>query len=131
MNSRSCFLIVDDSKVDQMVTHQLLKINTGISNIHEVNNGLEALAWLKSNANRPDQWLIIILDIKMPEMDGFAFLDAFELLDDRVKGITRIFMVSSTLDTSDIERARDHRLVEKLLTKPLPIRELMSLLTAP
>jgi CheY-like chemotaxis protein len=123
------FLIVDDNKIDQLVTRQLLKTKLNIADVNQVNNGVEALQWIKSNAAALRNCLIILLDIKMPEMGGFEFLEAFEKLDPTIKRITKIIMVSSTLDPSDIERAEKHRQVKKLLTKPLPIAELTDCLS--
>jgi CheY-like chemotaxis protein len=129
MNMNCKFLIVDDNKIDQLVTRQLFKTKLGITEINQVAHGLEALEWLKENSDNLNDCLIILLDIKMPEMDGFEFLDAFEKLDESLKRITNIIMVSSTLDPSDIERAEKHPHVKKLFTKPLPVAELRNYLS--
>jgi len=123
------YLIVDDNRIDQLVARQLLT-NKGVSDIYAVNSGLEAIEWLKSNAIKLNQSLVILLDIKMPEMDGFAFLDAYENLEEQLKQLTKIFMVSSTLDSYDIERAIQHKYVKQLLSKPLPIDQLFEHLVA-
>jgi CheY-like chemotaxis protein len=125
MNDKFRFLIVDDSKIDQLVTRQLLKIKLGITEIDQAGNGIEALEWIKVNeAVLNTHEVIILLDIKMPEMDGFGFLEVFEKLDEKLKAAIKIVMVSSTLDPLDIERAVRHKQVKKMLTKPLPITEL-------
>ncbi|HEY5826504.1 MAG TPA: response regulator [Cyclobacteriaceae bacterium] len=121
---RHTFLVVDDNEIDQLVTRQLLKVKLGVTEINRANNGAEALEWLKGYNPEANSGLIILLDIKMPELDGFGFLEAFEKLDEKLKRITKIIMVSSTLDPVDTERAGQHKQVEKLLTKPLPINEL-------
>lgn len=125
MNDRFRFLIVDDNKIDQLVTRQLLKIKLGITEIDQAGNGIEALEWIMRNGSTLNtREVIILLDIKMPEMDGFGFLEAFEKLDPKLKEAVKIIMVSSTLDPVDIERAIKHKQVKKMLTKPLPINEL-------
>jgi len=131
MNDKFRFLVVDDNKIDQLVTRQLLKIKLGVTEVNQAGNGVEALEWIKVNSEVPDaREVIILLDIKMPEMDGFGFLEAFEELDGKLKDTIKIIMVSSTLDPIDIERAECHKQVKKLLTKPLPITELADYLAS-
>lgn len=131
MNNKFRFLIVDDNKIDQLVTRQLLKIKLGITEINQAGNGIEALEWIRMNeAIFATREVIILLDIKMPEMDGFGFLEAFEKLEEKLKAAVKIIMVSSTLDPVDIERALRHKQVKKLLNKPLPITELADYLAS-
>jgi len=131
MNDKFRFLVVDDNKIDQLITRQLLKIKLGITEINQAGNGVEALEWIIMNSEELNiREVIILLDIKMPEMDGFGFLEAFEKLDEKLKAAIKIIMVSSTLDPIDIERAERHKQVKKLLTKPLPINELADFLSS-
>ncbi len=131
MKDKLRFLVVDDNKIDQLVSRQLLKTKFGITDVTPASNGNEALEWLAAHAKDENcAGVIVLLDIKMPEMDGFTFLEAFDRLEEGVKNNTRIIMVSSTLDPVDIERAEKHKQVKKLLTKPLPIVELTEYLTS-
>jgi response regulator RpfG family c-di-GMP phosphodiesterase len=72
--------------------------------------------------------LKISLDIKMPEMDGFAFLEEFEKLDKKNSSQIMIVMLFSTLDPNDKKRAKNNVYVKTLLSKPLPTEEFSSLL---
>jgi len=128
MKANCKYLIVDDNKTDQIVTKLLLEKKLGASDVNTVDSGKEGIHWIQSNKKVLQTCLIILLDIKMPEMDGFAFLDAFSNLDDDIKNITQIFMLSSTLDPSDLKRADQHPLVKKLLNKPLPTQTLYELI---
>ncbi len=128
MRSKCKFLIVDDNKVDQIVTSQLLKRKLDISDISQVNTGKEALAWLL--ANPIEECLIILLDIRMPEMDGFEFLEAYNEMDQSLKNKTTIIMLSSTLDVKDIARAQNHQHVKELLSKPLPVNLLSEIISS-
>lgn len=121
------FLIVDDNEVDQVVTSQLLKTKLGATDISKVNTGKEAIQWL--NVNPIKKWLIILLDVRMPEMDGFQFLEEFAKMARTIKENTTIFMLSSTLDDSDIRRAKDHPNVKSILSKPLPTGKLAELIS--
>ena len=116
-------LIIDDNTIDQIVTKQLLKKTLGITEISTANNGKQGIQWLRNNKRSFEESLIILLDAKMPEMDGFEFLSEFEILPEELKKETQIFMLSSTLDPNDITRAKSNKYVKRLLSKPLPIKE--------
>jgi CheY-like chemotaxis protein len=116
-------LIIDDNTIDQIVTKQLLKKTFGITDVSTANNGKEGIQWLNKHKRYFEESLIILLDIKMPEMDGFEFLLEYETLPEELKKETQIFMLSSTLDPNDIRRAENNKYVKTLLSKPLPIKE--------
>lgn len=120
-------LLIEDNLIDQLVTSQLLKKNLGLTDINIANNGREGMLWLK-NSDINFNELIILLDIRMPEMDGFEFLSEYEKLPESLKHKTRIFMLSSTLDSEDIKRAEDNDYVQSLLSKPLPVNEFKRIL---
>ncbi|KGO79810.1 response regulator receiver domain-containing protein [Flavobacterium cauense R2A-7] len=120
-------LLIEDNLIDQLVTSQLLKKNLGLTDINIANNGREGMLWLK-NSDINFNELIILLDIRMPEMDGFEFLSEYEKLPESLKHKTRIFMLSSTLDSEDIKRAEDNNYVQSLLSKPLPVNEFKRIL---
>lgn len=123
------FLIIDDSEIDQTVTKMLLSRRLGITKINGAVNGEDAIQWINSQKNTIGACLVILLDIRMPIMDGFQFLEAFSTLEPSLQNKTRIVMLSSTLDPQDIERAKQHTSVKKLLSKPLHVQELASILT--
>jgi CheY-like chemotaxis protein len=62
---------------------------------------------------------ILLLDINMPEMTGWQFLQWFETMTPQVKSMISIFMVSSSVDPRDRERAAANPHVKDILTKPL------------
>jgi CheY-like chemotaxis protein len=123
-------LIVDDNVIDQIVTKQLLKKKLNIDTIQVVSSGKEALEWLTNYKRESNDFLVILLDIKMPEMDGFEFLEEFEKLKNNL--ITTDFMIvmlSSSLDPNDKKRAKENANVKKLLSKPLRVEQFSLLLT--
>ena len=123
MKANFKILIIDDNIIDQIVTKQLLKKTLGITEISTANNGKEGIQWLRNHKSNSEESLIILLDIKMPEMDGFEFLTVYEKFSEDFKNSTQIFMLSSTLDPNDITRAKNNKYVKTLLSKPLPIKE--------
>lgn len=120
------FLLIDDNTIDQLVTSRLIKRITGQNQIeiNIVENGREALKWICNNRCLQDKSLIILLDINMPEMNGFQFLNEYETLSEDLKRETQIFMLSSTLNNDDIEKVKSNRRVRSLLGKPLSVQKL-------
>jgi CheY-like chemotaxis protein len=123
MKSDCTFLLIEDNIIDQLVTTRLLKNELGDLNITIVNNGEEGLKWLHEYEITLSDSLIILLDIKMPEMDGFEFLSHYEGFSENLKQTTEIFMLSSTIDVNDIKKATENSYVKRLFSKPLPVQQ--------
>jgi CheY-like chemotaxis protein len=121
-------LIIDDNIIDQIVTKQLLKKKLNLTETYAVSSGKDGIVWLENFIKGAEDKLIILLDIKMPEMDGFAFLEEFEKLDKKNSSQIMIVMLSSTLDPNYKKRAKNNVYVKTLLNKPLPTEEFSSLL---
>ncbi|PZR37511.1 MAG: response regulator [Azospira oryzae] len=120
------YLIIDDNEIDQLVTGKLLRTKLGATRIQVFNNGKEGLDWMMGNAD-PNLAIVVFLDIKMPMMNGFEFMDRFKKLSENIKSRSRIFMLSSTLDPEEIERAIRYEHVDTILEKPLSIDQLSNL----
>lgn len=116
MPFRSQFIIIEDNLIDQFVTKKLLKKGLDVNPLFIANNGKEGLEWLLKHQN--NQPLVIILDIQMPIMNGFQFLDEFERLAEDVKDKIEIFVLSSTLDTDEINKVKENKYVSDFWNKP-------------
>jgi len=121
------YLIIDDNEIDQLVTGKLLQTKLGATRILTFNNGKEGLDWMEQNSNT-DLNIILFLDIKMPVMNGFEFMEKFKALNENIKRRTRIFMLSSTLNPEEIERAIRYEHVDTILEKPLSTDQLSNLM---
>ncbi|OIV42145.1 response regulator [Flavobacterium johnsoniae] len=128
MESNPTFLLIEDNLIDQLVTKQLLKKILNIDQVFVANNGLEGLQWIIKNKNTR-QDIIILLDIQMPTMNGFEFLEMFETLNTEVKKEIKIYVLSSTLDADEIKEIKKSSYVTDFLNKPFPIEELKRKLT--
>ncbi|PIF33265.1 response regulator receiver domain-containing protein [Flavobacterium sp. 9] len=124
MELNSLFLLIEDNLIDQLVTKQLLKKVFSIEQVSIANNGKEGIQWLNNNKRINHQPLIILLDIQMPIMNGFEFLDEFHKLSKDTKKGVQIYVLSSTLDADEIKLIEENEYVTDFLNKPFPIEEL-------
>lgn len=129
MDIKQKILIIDDSQIDLPVSALLLKNKFHSADIHLASSAASGLQWLLDNQHNLNSGLVILLDVRMPEMDGFEFLTAYELLPEVIKSRTRIIMLSSTLDPVDIQKAKNNKYVQTVLNKPLPVSDLVSILS--
>lgn len=126
---RYAFILVDDNRVDLLVTARMLQFG-GLARegVRTYADPLEALAEMKAGAVAAGAPVIVLLDIQMPRMDGFAFLDEVCRWPEEVKGQYRIYMLSSTLDANDRRRVEDHHCALGLLSKPIDLDRLRAAL---
>jgi len=124
MPFRSQFIIIEDNLIDQFVTKKLLKKGLDINPVCIANNGKEGMNWLLKNKN-PNP-LIILLDIQMPIMNGFEFLEEFDRLPENVKERIEIFVLSSTLDSDEIKKVKENKYVSDFWNKPFRLEILKS-----
>src|SRR5690554_1925294 len=122
-------LLIDDSESDNF--YHLRKIKKmGISdNIHTCFSGQEALNYLKSELEGTHpQPTLIFLDINMPGMNGWEFLEEYEKLELAQKGEVVLTMLSNSIDPRDQEKAGKYNSVKGYYSKPLSESALTSIL---
>ncbi|WP_125722454.1 response regulator [Flavobacterium ustbae] len=124
MPYRSQFIIIEDNLIDQFVTKKLLKKGLDINPIYIANNGKEGMNWLLKNQNQNP--LIILLDIQMPIMNGFEFLEEFDKLPENIKENIEIFVLSSTLDIDEIKKVKENKYVSEFWSKPFRLEILQN-----
>ncbi|MDQ6480759.1 response regulator [Dyadobacter sp. LHD-138] len=127
MTNQFDFILIDDSAFDLFIYEKLI-FKSGIGNsVKAFNAAQDALDFLvEEGENLPKT--VILLDLQMPGMNGFEFIEQFDLLPESLKNKTRIYMLSSTIDTRDIEKAKASLHIIDLLSKPLEIGLLKSIL---
>lgn len=119
-NNFNKIMIIDDNHIDLYITSILMKKKCFASEILQYTAAKEALAYLKSNINTIDENpQIILLDIYMPEMSGFEFMVAFNALPENLKERIKVYIVSSSIDQSDINRAKQDKNVVSFQEKPI------------
>jgi len=119
-------MLVDDNPMDNMVNGQLIDA-TGFAKKCSVFESAPATLEFLKNAKAEELPEVIFLDIIMPGMDGFQFLDEFAKLDETIRNRCKIVLLSSSDSFKDLNRANKNKLVKKFLNKPLTIEMLAAI----
>lgn len=112
--------IVDDDPIHQQIAKIMVE-RQGISNdVRVFSDAQEVLDYFRAHdeqaAQLPD---LILLDLNMPVMDGWEFLDEFATFRVTLPKDIRIYVLTSSIDEKDKERVRTYDFVAGYLTKPL------------
>jgi CheY-like chemotaxis protein len=123
-------ILIDDNDIDQLLHRKLIERTQIDAIIHQFTDATKAISAIKNGTLLPDnhQNNIILLDIKMPVMDGFQFLDAFHLLDETLKSQFTIYILTSSLNQFDISRSKSNPYVKDMVIKPINFDSLLNLL---
>jgi CheY-like chemotaxis protein len=116
------FILIDDSDLDRFINHKFLSLSGMASSILSFSSCEEGLEYLDSHKGIEET--VVLLDIQVPGMSGFKFLDLFCEMEESKRKHIKVFMLSSTVDPADIEYAAKHPCLTDLLSKPLDINVL-------
>ena len=118
-------MVIDDSMPDRFIADKIIT-RAGIAGItllkESARVALEDLAAMKYENEIPQ---LIFLDIRMPDMDGFDFLEQFETLPELVRKKARVIMLSSSSYIEDRRRAEAYDFVVGFISKPLNEKNLL------
>lgn len=113
-------LLIDDDSISNFITEKLILRENFAREVTSFLSAEAALSYLKDlekdQQQAPD---IIFLDLNMPEMDGWEFMTAFKQFPQGFTANSRVFMLSSAVDSKDIVQARNMEEIEDFISKPL------------
>jgi CheY-like chemotaxis protein len=118
--------IIDDDKIYVNLVKKIIEIKKLSKNLLIFKNGREALDHFKlilENATEDVLPDIIFLDINMPVMDGWEFLNEFIKIKNNFEKKITLYVVSSSIDPRDLERAKSFNLVTDYLIKPIELKK--------
>lgn len=118
-------LIVDDNPIDLFIAESMIRKTGFAPEVVTKDSACGALAYLQAHADKKDQLpQLILLDVQMPCMDGFGFLNQFNLLSEIIRKSCSVMMLSSSLNPEDHQRAFRNPHVLGFLNKPLDAEKL-------
>jgi CheY-like chemotaxis protein len=117
MSQFSIVGIVEDNPIDIFINTKVIEQTNLCNELVTYNSAREALERLANNQGANPE--LILLDIRMPDMDGFEFLDAFMKLPEAIHQKCKIIMLSSSIDDADESKARSYPVVYDFVCKPL------------
>lgn len=113
-------MLVDDNEIDLFIAAKAISNSGFKGKIATYTSGAAALKELVEGSNSPDGIPeLIFLDIQMPDMNGFEFLEEFKRLDAAIRNNIRVVMLTSSADSNDMKRAIEEPAVKKFMNKPL------------
>lgn len=116
-------LLIDDDPDDNYFHQIIINEMNMVNHIDIVVNGIEAIAYLKKENQIPPE--LIFLDLNMPKMNGWEFLEQYKHLDIAQKAKVLILILTTSANPDDIKRAKEIQEVMGFETKPLS-RELLT-----
>jgi CheY-like chemotaxis protein len=118
--------IVDDDAIYQIIVNKIIQRSEMFSTISSFKNGKDALDYLhiavENNTALPD---IILLDINMPIMDGWEFMEEMGLIKCKFNKQITVYIVSSSIAIEDKNKSKSYENILGYLSKPITVNDLL------
>jgi CheY-like chemotaxis protein len=125
------FLLIDDDASSNFLCKLVIERTFNNARIKSFTRSTEAVKYLQNDFINDPVPTIVFLDINMPVLSGWEVLDVVERFDDEIKKDLSVFMLSSSINPNDREKARSIPLIVAYLEKPLSkdkLKEVMGLM---
>lgn len=122
MSDKKKIAVIDDDEVFQLIIKKQIEMKNIECDILNFYNGQEAIDFFRkleaegANGNAPD---LVMLDVNMPVKDGWGFLEDYANISQDIKKNINLYMVTSSVIQSDIDRAGDNEDIVGFVSKPL------------
>jgi two-component system, chemotaxis family, chemotaxis protein CheY len=118
--------LIDDDAIYQFMAKKIIELVNPEQRVISFSNGQHAINYFNQPRLASDELPdIIFLDINMPVMDGWDFLEAYTQVHHHLQKPIEIYMVSSSVNETDLNRSRSYNIVKDYIIKPLD-REMMT-----
>jgi CheY-like chemotaxis protein len=131
----SNIFIIDDSEIDRFLLKKFIKKNLEVAGlkieISDFEFAQQALNFINSAIGTKEEYKIpklVFLDINMPDMNGYEFLDELKKLPTQFISLLKVVITSSSEDADDLVTIRKYPNIHKLITKPVLDEEVVQML---
>ncbi|WP_100614258.1 response regulator [Confluentibacter citreus] len=129
MNPIKTLTLIDDDNIFVFLTKKVVEQTNLVDLIKVFGNGLDAINFIKENKDNVDALPeIILLDLSMPIMNGWQFLEEFTKLNPLIGKKITIYICSSSISHDDITRAKSINEVSDYIIKPITKDKLIDLI---
>jgi CheY-like chemotaxis protein len=131
MKTLDCILLIEDDHLTNIYNRKIIESTAVTRHVHIVENGLEGLDYLDGKGKyagaanpAPD---LILLDLNMPRMNGWEFIEEYIRMNGQVKKSAKIFFLTSSPNPDDVRRAKEIAEVTGFEKKPLTKERIIGL----
>jgi CheY-like chemotaxis protein len=131
LHNLNSILLIDDDNTTNYLHKKIIsksEIDIPIKVANNGKEGIDELIALNEILKDKEELVLIFLDVNMPVMDGWTFLDYFNEIESKLNYTTQLFMVSSSINPDDKNRALKNNYVIDYLPKPLNVTIIKSIL---
>lgn len=122
------FIVIDDSKLDCFIAEKIIRNSGKTENVKTFLQAREALEYIAHTQPEESVQTIILVDIQMPVMNGFEFVEAFEELPNEIRRHYTLYVISSSINDNDLNRVQNYASVKQFINKPLTTANLAGIL---
>ncbi len=120
-------IVIDENELDCFIAQKVIQFTYKDSTLKTYQSALSALEDISKRENNVRIPTVILLDLLMPVMDGFQFVEAYEKLSPELIEKYRVYILSSTKNKSDITRILAFKTVKGIIEKPLTKEKMIEL----
>lgn len=123
--------LIDDDEIYLFSVKKVIEVNKLSERVLEFRNGQEAIDFFtNSTTNQQELPDVIFLDINMPVMNGWEFIEEFRKIRPLLSKDIMLYVVSSSVDKSDVDKAKSFATVNDYLIKPITATQLKNIYAA-
>jgi CheY-like chemotaxis protein len=123
--------IIEDDAISQFIAKKTVKSANLTESINVFSNGLEAINYFKENISNPDKLPdLILLDLNMPVLNGWGFLEEYVKLKPMIAKTISICILSSSMNPADFIKAKEITPIDDIISKPINAEKLTNMVNA-
>jgi two-component SAPR family response regulator len=127
MKTIRSFIIIDDDLFNNKICSMMITRTLGEVDIKTFSVPEEGLAFIESEYNKDSEPTILFLDLNMPTLTGWEFMEHYEKFSDEIKQKISIYIVSSSVDQHDKDKANSTPYIKGFISKPLLSDKILSI----